>query len=146
MKFRKFVSLALIFCFVLACFTLPCSAATKKKKKKYVKVKSATYQTYKKAYKENAQLRAKIRDQEKTINNLKNNNNVSQIAKELEKTKEELENQKSMNKWVWSNIKSMGISYNSKTWTIPEEYPTSFMVDGVKYVVVLPETETTGGE
>ena len=38
------------------------------------------------------------------------------------------------------NLKSMGISYNSKNWTIPESFPTSFIINGTTYTVTVPTT------
>lgn len=153
---KKFISITLILCLVLGCLTVPCSALSKKnkKKKKYVKVKSATYQMYKRAYNENADLKATIANQQAEINNLRASNNTEALSAELTQAKADLaqakadlESANSMNSWVWMNLKSLGITYNSKTWTIPSAYPESFMVDGVKYVVVVPEVETPeGGE
>ena len=146
---KKFISIILILCLVLGCLTVPCSALSKKskKKKKYVRVKSATYQMYKNAYNENADLRATIANQQAEINNLKASNNTEALSAELAQAKADLESANSMNSWIWMNLKSLGITYKSKTWTIPSEYPASFMVDGVKYVVIVPEVETPeGGE
>lgn len=82
----------------------------------YVKVKKATYMKYKKAYKENKKLKEAI----KTL-------------------QEEADNKDSMNSWVWMNIKSIGLSYKDKTWTISKEIPDKFMVNGTTYYVVKGE-------
>lgn len=133
---KKFITITLALCMILSCFTIT-SSAMAKKPKKYTKVKTATYQKYKQAYNENASLRATIEAQQAEINNLR----ASDCSAELAQVKADLENANSMNRWVWSNLRSMGITYDSKTWTIPEAYPESYMIDGVKYIVVVPEVQ-----
>lgn len=114
---RRITAILMALCLVFSLFTVTTSAAAKKSK--YVKVKTATYKAYKKAYDENKKLKSQIKANQNTISNLK----------------EELDSTNSMNRWVWSNIKSIGISYNGKNWTIPNEVPEKFIIDGVTYTV-----------
>lgn len=127
---RRFIATIMVFCLVFSLFTVTSNAASKKKKAKYIKVNKATYQTYKKAYNENKSLKNQINSKDSTINALK---------KQLSDKDAELESANSMNRWVWSNINSMGIDYEKKTWTIPKEIPEKFVIDGVTYKVIREE-------
>lgn len=98
----------------------------------YVKVKNATYQKYKKAYKENVKLKKQIKQQKNTIKALQT---------KLSNSNTDLEDAESMNSWLWMNIKSMGITYNSKNWTIPASYPSSFIINGSTYTVTVTKEE-----
>lgn len=149
MKFKRIVATVLIFVFVFSCFIVPTNAmsiAKKKKKVKYIRVKKATYQTYKNAYNSVPGLQQQINSlqasnqaKDQQIANLTNQiaalQNKSDQSEELAQVKEELENQKSLNRWVWNNIYSLGISYKGKVWTIPSTYPEKFMIDGATYTV-----------
>lgn len=127
---RRFIATIMIFCLVFGLFTVTSNAASKKKKAKYVKVKKATYQTYEKAYNENKSLKNQLASK---------NNTINAIKKQLDEKNAELESANSMNRWVWSNINSMGIDYEKKTWTIPKEMPEKFVIDGVTYKVIREE-------
>ena len=147
---KRFITLTLALCMILSCFTITSSAMTKKPKK-YTKVKTATYQKYKKAYKNQKILKDKITDLEIQLAykqaDYEDAMDQYEVALETaEKLQTELDNANSMNRWVWSSLKSMGITYRSKTWTIPNTYPESFIIDGVKYVVVIPAAETPEGD
>lgn len=149
MKFKRIVATVLIFVFVFSCFIVPTNAmsiAKKKKKVKYIRVKKATYQTYKNAYNATPGLQRRInnlqttnRAKDQQITNLKKQiadlQSKPDQSAELAQVKEELENQKSLNRWVWNNIYSLGISYKGKVWTIPNEYPAKFIIDGATYTV-----------
>lgn len=145
MKMRKMIATIMVFIFVIGMFTIPTSAMSKSGGK-YVKVKKATYQKYKKAYKTNKKylneiyaLQDDIETREKQIEALKKQiadlQSKPDVSAELAQTKEELENQKSLNRWVWNNIYSMGISYDKKVWTIPAEFPEKYIIDGATYRV-----------
>ena len=56
-----------------------------------------------------------------------------------EQLKTELDSANSSNRWVWSNLKSIGITYKSKNWIIPKEIPEKFIIDGVTYTVTKKE-------
>lgn len=127
---RRFIALTMVLCLVFSLFTVTANAASKKKKVKYVKVKKATYQTYKKAYNENKVLKEQIES-------LQNRVAMKQTA--YEDALEDAESANSMNRWVWSNLKSIGITYNGKNWTIPKEVPEKFIIDGVTYTVTKEE-------
>lgn len=138
MKLKKFISIIMIFVFVISVFTVPSSAMTKKKKAKTIKVKKATYEMYKKAYKENTTLQGQLKAKESTNAALKKQLNdkdkqIAQLKDQLAKKTEECEAEKSRNSWVWNNIYSLGISYSSKTWYVPEEINTKWIIDGVTY-------------
>lgn len=127
---RRFVAIIMVLCLVFSLFTVTANAASKKKKVKYVKVKKATYQTYKKAYNENKILKEQIEA-------LQNRVAIKQTA--YEDALEDAESANSMNRWVWGNLKSIGITYNGKNWTIPKEVPEKFIIDGVTYTVTKEE-------
>lgn len=127
---RRFIATIMVFCLVFSLFTVTSNAASKKKKAKYVKIKKATYQTYKKAYNENKSLKNQLASKNSTLNAIK---------KQLDEKNAALESANSMNKWVWSNINSMGIDYEKKTWTIPKGMPEKFVIDGVTYKVIREE-------
>lgn len=134
---RRFIAMIMVLCFVFSLFTVTANAASKKKKVKYVKVKKATYQTYKKAYNENKKLKKKIASLEKRVA-------IKQIAYEdamdqYELALEDAESANSINRWVWSNLKSIGITYSGKNWNIPKEVPEKFIIDGVTYTVTKEE-------
>lgn len=129
---KKIITMIVIIAVAFTFTMIPVSAASK-----YVKVKKTTYNKIKKQNKkykkEIGDYKATVSDAVGTINRL--NKNLEEKEKELEKVKEELESQKSMNKWMWNSIYSMGMSYKGKVWTVPAEFPESFIMDGVKYTV-----------
>lgn len=86
----------------------------------YIKVKKATYLKYKKAYNESKKLKTQIK----------------QLKNTIETMQKEADNKDSMNSWVWMNIKSIGLTYKDKTWTIPADIPEKFMINGTTYYVV----------
>lgn len=132
---KKMTAIIMVFCLVFSLFTVPTSAIAKKAK--YVKVKAATYKTYKKTYNENKRLKNQIRAKNNAIS--VHQNAVKQRDQRISELQEQLDSANSMNRWVWSNINSMGIDYNNKTWTIPSEMPEKFVIDGVTYKVVQEE-------
>lgn len=134
---RRFIATIMVFCLVFSLFTVTSNAASKKKKVKYVKVKSTTYQTYKRAYSQNKTLKNQIKSKDNAIKT--KNTVIANKNKEIAKLKTDLDSANSMNRWVWSNINSMGIDYEKKTWTIPKEMPEKFVIDGVTYKVIREE-------
>lgn len=139
---KKIITTIIILAVILGGFTVMPKAASK-----YIKVKAATYEKYKKAYKTNAKLKKTIANQKSALD--AKEKEIKRLKKELDLAKDEnadiyelksqLESAKSMNQWVWSCIKSIGITYKDKTWSVPTELPTKFIVDGVTYKVVLTE-------
>lgn len=124
--YRITIVLALITALAMNMLTVTSAAAAKEKT---IKVNKSTYEKLKKenkelkkVKKENKRLKKEIKRATKTIGS-------------LDATCSELEDQKSINQWMWSNIYSMGISYKNKTWTIPKEMPSTFYVNGTKYTV-----------
>lgn len=115
---KKFITILLTLTLILGACTASTFAASKGGAK--IRVKKATYMKYKKAYKENKQLKITIDQQKKTIES-------------MQKTADDKD---SINSWVWMNIKSMGIKYNNKTWTIPSTLPDKFIINGTTYYVV----------
>lgn len=130
---KRFIVITMVLCLVFSLFTVTSSAMSKKPK--YVKVKKATYQAYKKAYKNQKTLNNQIKKYKAQISVKQN------TIEQLKKKNAELADQASMNKWLWNNVRSLGLSYKNKTWTIPAEYPQSFIIDGVKYQVVFETIE-----
>lgn len=128
--YRTTIVLALITALAMSMVTVTSSAAAKEKT---VKVKKATYKKYEKAYKELKKIKKENKKLKKKLDSCEAT--LDDSIDTIERIDKELESQKSMNQWVWSNIYSMGISYKKKVWTIPAEMPNSFMVDGVKYEV-----------
>jgi uncharacterized protein YlxW (UPF0749 family) len=114
---KKLITIFMVFCLVFTVGSISTSAVAKVSQ--YTKVKTTTYVKYKKAYKE--------------LKEIKKEN--KELKKELKTQKEKVKDQKSMNSWLWMNIKSLGISYNKKTWTIPASYPSQFMINGATYKV-----------
>lgn len=140
---KRFIATIMVFCLVFSLFTVTSNAASKKKVK-YVKVKSTTYQTYRKAYSQNKTLKNQIKSKNnaiktknKTISNL--NTQLKNKNQQITKLQGDLKSANSMNSWVWNNIKSIGLSYNNKNWTIPAEIPEKFIIDGVTYTVTREE-------
>lgn len=141
---RKFIALTMVLCLVFSLFTVTANAASKKKKVKYIKVNKATYQIYKKAYTQNKSLNNQIKAKNNTINAMKKqltskNDQINELKRQLANANAELDSVNSMNRWVWSNIKSIGITYSGKNWTIPKEVPEKFIIDGVTYTVTKEE-------
>ena len=116
---KKLASIVLILIMMFSTFAVTVNASSDE----YVKVKKATYQKYKKAYKNQEKLKTKISDQKEQI----------------KKLKKKLEDKDSMNSWLWMNVKSLGITYDSKTWTVPKTFPAQFMINGTFYKVVIKE-------
>lgn len=142
---KKFIVITMVLCLVFSLFTVTSSAATKKASK-YTKVKTTTYQKYKKAYNNQKTLKKKINSLNLKLANKQADYEDAidqyEIAlEENEKLTKELNETKSMNKWLWNNIYSMGISYENKMWTIPAEFPQTFIIDGAKYKVVIETIE-----
>lgn len=139
-KMKKFITLTITLCLIISAFTVTTNAADNKKKAKYIKVKKATFQTYKKAYSENKKLKKKITQLEKALANkqIDYEDAMDQYELALENCKKletELASQKSSNQWIWNSVRSMGIYYKNKNWTIPAELPEKFIIDGVTYTV-----------
>lgn len=66
------------------------------------------------------------------LNNVNSNDDIDEL-------KHRLSQQEDINDWLWMSIKSLGISYSNKTWTVPTSFPTTFMINGTKYNVVQEE-------
>ena len=115
---KRIITIMLALTLVFTSCAFSCFAASSSTG--YVKVKKATYMKYKKAYKENKKLKLTIQQQKATIES-------------MQKTADDKD---SMNSWVWMNIKSMGLTYKDKTWTIPADIPEKFMINGTTYHVV----------
>ena len=142
---KRIISITLVLCLVFSMFTVT-SSAMSKKSGKYVKVKKATYQKYKKAYNNQKNLKVQIQKTgeenyglKRQVNSL--TNTVAAKDQEIARLQEELEDQKSLNRWVWNNIYSLGLSYKDKVWTIPAKYPAKYMIDGATYIVQFEEVE-----
>lgn len=140
---KRIISMIMVLCLVFSMFTVT-SSAMSKKTSKYVKVKRATYQKYKKAYNNQKNLKIEIQNLEEENYNLKRQvndltNTIAAKDEEIARLQEELEDQKSLNRWVWNNIYSLRLSYKDKVWTIPAEYPTKYMIDGATYTVQYEE-------
>lgn len=118
---KKFITIMLVFALAFSTLTVSTFAASSSGGK-YIRVKKVTYQKYKKAYTNQKKLKLTIKQQKNTI-------------KQLEARNEELEQQEAINDWLWMSINSLGISYESKTWTVPTEFPSTFMINGSKYTV-----------
>lgn len=127
---KRITTIFIILVMIFSTFAVTSNAASTTGS--YVKVKKATYQKYKKAYKENPKLKKQIKQQKATVKSLRTS---------LSDTQADLEDANSMNSWLWMNIKSMGITYNSKNWTIPASYPSSFIINGSTYTVTVPKEE-----
>lgn len=89
----------------------------------YVKVKKSVYLKYKRAYNENVKLKKTIKQQKNTIKQLR----------------ESADDKDSTNSWLWMNVKSLGLSYSDKTWTVPNEFPDKFIINGTTYKVIKEE-------
>ena len=140
---KRIISMIMVLCLVFSMFTVT-SSAMSKKTSKYIKVKRATYQKYKKAYNNQKNLKIEIQNLgeenyglKRQVNDL--TNTVAAKDEEIARLQEELEDQKSLNRWVWNNIYSLGLSYKGKVWTIPVEYPTKYIIDGATYTVQFEE-------
>lgn len=141
---RRFIAMIMVLCFVFSLFTVTANAASNKKKTKYIKVKKATYQSYKKAYNENKKLKKKIKSLETRVatKQMAYEDAMDQYELALENAEQlqtELDSANSSNRWVWSNLKSIGITYSGKNWKIPKEMPEKFIIDGVTYTVTKEE-------
>ena len=128
---KKLVTILLTFIMIFGTFAVTTNAYSGSTE--YVKIKKATYEKYKKAYKSQGKLKKQIRKLEKKVA-------LKQIAYEdamdqYDIAAEEYEKQKSLNSWLWMNVKSLGLSYSEKTWTVPASYPSSFMINGATYKV-----------
>ena len=86
-------------------------------------MKKSVYLKYKRAYTENVKLKKTIKQQKNTIKQLK----------------ESTDDKNSMNSWLWMNVKSLGLSYSDKTWTVPNEFPEKFIINGTTYTVIKEE-------
>lgn len=123
---KRFITIMLVLTLAFSALTVSTFAASSSKGKT-VKVKKATYQKYKKAYKENQDLKLIIAQQQATIDSMKASSDS------LQKT---IADKDSLNMWVWSCIKSLGLKYKDKTWTIPASYSDKFIINGTTYYVV----------
>lgn len=131
---KKTIATILVFVFVICvCFSTTNTDAASKISK-YTKIKTTTLVKYKKAYRENKTLKAEIKK-------LKENN--AKLKSELKTKNEDLSSANSINSWVWMNLKSMGITYNKKVWTIPSEFPEKYIIDGATYII---ERSTTNDQ
>lgn len=79
---------------------------------------------------------------EEKIKNLENENAVlkEQLGNigpndDIDELKHRLEQQEDINDWLWMSISSLGISYTNKTWIVPTEFPSTFMINGTRYTV-----------
>jgi predicted RND superfamily exporter protein len=130
---KRFTAIIMVLCLVFSLFTVTTSATSKVSK--YVKVKTATYQKYKKAYNENKKLKTQIKE-------LKSENKkLKEELKKIDELKQNLEQQKGINNWLWMSLSSLGISYSNKTWSVPKTFPETFIINGAKYKVVIQEEE-----
>ncbi len=127
---KRFIIMTMVLCLVFSLFTVTSNAASGSNK--YVKVKYTTYQAYKKAYLNQTKMNKQIKSLKQQVQTKQNT---------INQQKKTLADQKSMNKWLWSNIYSLGLSYKNKTWNIPAEYPSYFIIDGVKYQVIMETVE-----
>lgn len=118
---KRIVTIILTFTLIFSSLAVSSFAASSSGGK-YVRVKKATYQKYKKAYTNQKKLKLTIKQQKNTI-------------KQLEASNAELEQQSGINDWLWMSINSLGLSYENKTWTVPAEFPSTFMINGTKYTV-----------
>ena len=134
---KRIISMFMVFVFVISVFTVSSSAMSIKAPQKYTKVKTTTLKKYKKAYKENVKLKKQIQSLQSTSD--AKDKVVISLKSQLAAKQEKLDSANSMNSWIWNNVKSMGISYKSKVWTIPSEFPEKFIIDGATYRVVLEE-------
>ena len=141
---KRFIAMIMVLCFMFSLFTVTTNAASNKKKTKYIKVKTTTYQSYKKAYNENKKLKKKIKSLEKRVatKQIAYEDAMDQYELALENAEQlqtKLDSANSSNRWVWNNLKSIGITYKSKNWIIPKEVPEKFIIDGVTYTVTKEE-------
>lgn len=128
---KKIITIALAFTFLFSSFAVTTFASSSSGE--YVKVKKATYQKYKKAYKQNKELKKELKDYIATVSEL--TMQLEATYDELDAAKLDVEDKQSMNDWLWNCIYGMGLSYKDKTWTVPEEFPTQFRVKGSTYTV-----------
>lgn len=116
---KKFITIILTVALLFGTFTISTFAASSSGTG-YVKVKKSVYLKYKRAYNENVKLKKTIKQQKNTIKQLR----------------ESTDDKDSMNSWLWMNVKSLGLSYSDKTWTVPNEFPEKFIINGTTYKVV----------
>ena len=128
---KKIITIILAFTFLFSSFAVTTFASSPSGG--YVKVKKATYQKYKKAYKQNKELKKELKDYIATVSEL--TMQLEATYDELDAAKLDVEDKQSMNDWLWNCIYGMGISYKNKTWTIPKEFPSQFRVKGSTYTV-----------
>ena len=128
---KKIITITLAFTFLFSSFAVTTFASSSSGE--YVKVKKATYQKYKKAYKQNKELKKELKDYITTVSEL--TMQLEATYDKLDAAKLDVEDKQSMNDWLWNCIYGMGISYKDKTWTIPEEFPQQFRVKGSTYTV-----------
>ena len=128
---KKIITIALAFTLLFSSFAVTTFAASSSGE--YVKVKKATYQKYKKAYKQNKELKKELKDYIATVSEL--TMQLEATYDELDAAKLDVEDKQSMNDWLWNCIYGMGLSYKDKTWTVPEEFPQQFRVKGSTYTV-----------
>lgn len=129
---KKFITILLTLTLILGACTASTFAASKGGAK--IRVKKATYMKYKKAYKENKELKIKVKQLEKSL--ALKQMDYEDAMDQYEIAMEESDKLSSQNNWAWMCIKSMGLSYNNKTWTVPSTLPDKFIINGTTYYVV----------
>ena len=144
---KKFITIAITACIVFA-IIISATATTHAASpaKKYIRIKQATYMKYKKAYNNQKKLNITIKQQKNTIKQLeaKNAELEARLAnlgpnEDIDEIKHRLEQQSDINDWLWMSIRSLGISYENKTWTVPSTFPSTFMINGSSYKVQVAE-------
>lgn len=129
---KKFITILLTLTLILGACTASTFAASSGGAK--IRVKKATYMKYKKAYKENKELKIKVKQLEKSL--ALKQMDYEDAMDQYEIAMEESDKLSSQNSWAWTCIKSMGLKYNNKTWTVPSTLPDKFIINGTTYYVV----------
>lgn len=122
---KRIITIILTFTLIFSSLAISTFAASSSGGK-YIRVKKTTYQKYKKAYNEQKQLKKQLKTAKSQLNALRREN---------ESLQNELEEKNGLNSWTWMSIKSLGLSYDNKEWTIPSEFPSTFMINGTTYTV-----------
>ncbi len=130
---KRIITIILTFTLIFSSLAVSTFAASSTSGKGYVRVKRATYLKYKKAYKDQKKLKIKIRNLQKAI--ALKQMDYEDAMDQYEIAMEENEKLEGINNWLWMSINSLGLSYNNHIWTVPTEFPSSFMINGSKYTV-----------
>ena len=145
---KRIITIILTFTLIFSSLAISSFAASSSGGK-YVKVKKATYLKYKKAYNEQKQLKKQLKIAKSKLKALQRENdslqNENEVLKDqlgnigpnddIDELKHRLEQQEDINDWLWMSINSLGLSYSNHIWTVPTEFPSSFMINGSKYTV-----------